>query len=173
MPTEPILLEAGVAMAPDHLAERLVELGYARIDVVEHRGEFAVRGGIVDLFPSTARRPVRLEFWGDDVESLREFSASTQLSIGKAATVEVYPCRELLVSQEVRRLADEAIPRYRGQFAGLLERLASGLAFEGMEQAIPLLFDHLPLRGRPAAWRRVGGGGRRGPGRGPGLPDRR
>nr|MBA3764918.1 transcription-repair coupling factor [Actinomycetota bacterium] len=58
--TPALQLVAGLELAPDALAERLVELGYARADVVEHRGEFAVRGGVVDIFPGTARRPVRL-----------------------------------------------------------------------------------------------------------------
>ena len=76
-PTE---LVTGLELAPDVLAERLVDLGYRRADVVEHRGEFAVRGGVVDVFPGTARRPVRLEYWGDEIESMREFVPSTQLS---------------------------------------------------------------------------------------------
>src|SRR5215210_7856179 len=71
-------LTTGIELAPDALAERLSDLGYARTDVVEHRGEFAVRGGVVDLFPGTARRPVRLDFLGEEVESLREFVPSTQ-----------------------------------------------------------------------------------------------
>jgi len=58
----PVDLVAGRELAPDALADRLVELGYVRADVVEHRGEFAVRGGVVDVFPGTARRPVRLEY---------------------------------------------------------------------------------------------------------------
>ena len=70
----------GSSCRPTTLAERLVELGYSRADVVEHRGEFAVRGGVVDVFPGTARRPVRLDYWGDEVESIREFVPSTQLS---------------------------------------------------------------------------------------------
>jgi transcription-repair coupling factor (superfamily II helicase) len=141
---DPLGLAAGSTLPPDALAERLVELGYTRVDVVEHRGEFAVRGGIVDLFPATSRRPVRADYEGDLIESLREFTPSTQLSTGPAGRIEVYPCRELIDSADVRRRAEEAAPRYRGQFRALLDRLADGLAFEGMEQAIPLLFDRLP-----------------------------
>ena len=64
-------LEQGGEAAPDELAERLVELGYHRVDVVEHRGEFAVRGGVLDVFPAEQRRPMRLEFWGDEIDSIR------------------------------------------------------------------------------------------------------
>ena len=73
----PLQLAAGIEMAPDRLAERLSELGYVRVDVVEHRGEFAVRGGVVDVFPGIARRPARLEYWGDEIERLRELVAAT------------------------------------------------------------------------------------------------
>src|SRR6266498_3622882 len=142
---EPLAIEAGTTLPPDVLAEGLAAMGYARAEVVEHRGEFAVRGGIVDLFPSTARRPTRLEYFGDEVESLREFAPATQLSTGKLDRVEVYPCRELVVGDDVRLRADEALPLYRGQYRAALERLSEGLAFEGMEQAIPLLYQRLPF----------------------------
>jgi transcription-repair coupling factor (superfamily II helicase) len=152
---EPLGIQVGATLAPDLLGQRLVALGYARVDVVEHRGEFAVRGGIVDLFPSTARRPARLEYFGDEVESLREFAPATQLSTGRLDRVEVYPCRELVVDDDVRRRADDALPLYRGQFRAALERLSEGLAFEGMEQAIPLLFQGLPFLAEllpPGGW---------------------
>src|SRR6266511_3499191 len=142
---EPLAIEAGTTLGPHILIERLVAMGYARAEVVEHRGEFAVRGGIVDLFPSTARRPSRLEYFGDEVESLREFAPATQLSTGRIDRVEVYPCRELVVGEDVRRRADGALPLYRGQYRAGLERLSEGLAFEGMEQAIPLLYQGLPF----------------------------
>src|SRR6266545_4703008 len=142
---EPLAIEAGTTLGPHILIERLVAMGYARAEVVEHRGEFAVRGGIVDVFPSTARRPARLEYFGDDVESLREFAPATQLSTGRLHRVEVYPCRELVVGDDVLRRADEALPLYRGQYRAALERLSEGLAFEGMEQAIPLLYQRLPF----------------------------
>ncbi len=142
---EPLGIQLGATLTPDLLGQRLVALGYARVDVVEHRGEFAVRGGIVDLFPSTARRPARLEYFGDEVESLREFAPATQLSTGRLHRVEVYPCRELVVDDDVRRRADDALPLYRSQYRAALERLSEGLAFEGMEQAIPLLFEGLPF----------------------------
>jgi transcription-repair coupling factor (superfamily II helicase) len=142
---EPLRVATGQTHPPQGLAAQLSELGYVRADVVEHRGEFAVRGGIVDFFPATARRPVRVDFWGDEVESVREFSPATQLSTDKLDSVEVHPAMELLVSEDVRRAVEEAIPRYRGHFRAILERLARGMAFEGMEQAVPLIYDRLPF----------------------------
>jgi transcription-repair coupling factor (superfamily II helicase) len=142
---EPLRLSPGITLAPDALAQRLAEMGYVRADVVEHRGEFAVRGGIVDVFPSTARRPARIDFFGDDIESLREFSPATQLSTGQLQHVPIHPSRELLPTEDARRLAEEALPRFRGHYRALLERVSQGLVFEGMEQAIPLIHERLPF----------------------------
>jgi transcription-repair coupling factor (superfamily II helicase) len=136
-------LAAGRTLPPDQLIERLADLGYTRADVVEHRGEFAVRGGLIDVFPSTARRPVRVDYWGDRIETLRVFSPATQLTTGKAEAIDVHPCRELPLDADARRLAGDAAPRYRGRYASLLGRLAEGISFEGMEQAIPLMYDRL------------------------------
>ena len=90
------------------------DLGYVRVDVVEHRGEFAVRGGVVDVFPGIARRPARLEYWGDEIERVREFSPSTQLSTeqlggdrGRARS------RELLPDDDVRARRGRRAPRTR------------------------------------------------------------
>jgi transcription-repair coupling factor (superfamily II helicase) len=142
---DPLVIASNTSSPPDRLAARLVDLGYSRVDVVEHRGEFAVRGGILDVFPSTARRPVRAEFFGDDVESLRQFSPATQLSTGRLDGVDIHPSRELLPTEDMRRRAEAALPRYQGQYRAMLERLSEGLSFEGMEQAIPLLFERLPV----------------------------
>jgi len=143
---EPLAIARGATVDLGELVDSLVSLGYTREDVVEHRGEFAVRGGIVDVFPSTARRPARLELAGDDVESLREFSPGTQLSTGALDAVQVHPCRELVVDADARDRAERAIrsPRITGQYRSMLERVAEGMTFEGMEQTIPLLFDSLP-----------------------------
>src|SRR2546421_5884112 len=141
--SETLVLERGRVLPPDELAERLSALGYERADVVEHRGEFAVRGGIVDVFPGTARRPIRAEFFGDEIELLREFSAATQLSTDPVARAELYPVRELLPTEEVRRRAEELLPKHKGRVAEGLARLADGLTFEGMETFGPLLFEEL------------------------------
>jgi transcription-repair coupling factor (superfamily II helicase) len=142
--TPPLQLGAGVELAPDALAERLAELGYRRVDVVEHRGEFAVRGGVVDLFPANDRRPARLEYWGDEIERVREFSASTQLSTKALGAVEVPPVRELLPDDELRARAAAAARRAPERYEDLLQRFADGLRFEGQDTLSPFLFDRLP-----------------------------
>jgi transcription-repair coupling factor (superfamily II helicase) len=140
----PVELVAGEELPPDVLAERLVALGYLRSDVIEHRGEFAVRGGVVDVFPGTARRPVRLEYWGDEIESLREFSTSSQLSTAAVKRIDVPPVRELVVDEEVRARAAALAPKHLDRFRDMLQRIADGLHVEGMESLAPLLFDELP-----------------------------
>ena len=78
---EPLRLVAGDEPGVEDLAEGLVLAGYARVERVEERGQIAVRGGIVDIFPSTGREPVRVEFFGDEIESLRAFSVFTQRAL--------------------------------------------------------------------------------------------
>ncbi|MGZ4155311.1 MAG: transcription-repair coupling factor, partial [Actinomycetota bacterium] len=140
----PLDLVAGRELAPDALAERLVELGYTRADVVEHRGEFAVRGGVVDVFAGDARRPVRLEYWGDRIESLREFSPSTQLSTAKVARVLAPAVRELIPDDDLRALAGRRAQLEADRFRDGLQRLADGLFVEGAETLAPFVFDHMP-----------------------------
>jgi transcription-repair coupling factor (superfamily II helicase) len=89
---EPLAL-SGVAEM-DATLERLVELGYERVDRVSRPGEFTVRGGIVDVFPSTRRSPVRVEWWGDDIESVRAISLATQRVVRELESVTVYAARE-------------------------------------------------------------------------------
>jgi transcription-repair coupling factor (superfamily II helicase) len=151
----PLQLAAGVEIAPDTLAERFSELGYIRVDVVEHRGEFAVRGGVVDIFPGIARRPARLEYWGDEVERLREFSPSTQLSTKQVGAIEVSPVRELLPDDALRSAAADRAPHMPDRFRDGLQRLADGLRFEGSDTLAPFLFERMPTPGGllpPGSW---------------------
>ena len=108
----------------------LVAVGYRREEMVEHRGELAVRGSIVDVFPSTADRPVRIDLWGDEVDRLTEFSVSDQRSTDDLGDTLLFPCRELLPTSEVRARAEQLVglePWGREQW----ERLAQGLVFDG------------------------------------------
>jgi len=83
----PVTLSVGERHDFDELTRGLVALGYARVDQVEDAGDFAVRGGLVDVFPSTAKYPVRVEFWGDEVENIRSFSIYSQRSLGPLDSV--------------------------------------------------------------------------------------
>src|ERR671910_2701364 len=91
---EPLRLEGGAEIELDDCLARLVELGYERVDRISRHGEFTVRGGIVDLFPSTRPSPVRVEWWGDEIESVRAISLATQRVVRELETVAVYAARE-------------------------------------------------------------------------------
>jgi transcription-repair coupling factor (superfamily II helicase) len=99
---EPVVVGVGDQVDPTELVERLVRDGYRREYQVEHRGEVAVRGSIVDVFPSTADAPVRIDLWGDEVDRLGEFSVADQRTTIDRSEVEIFPCRELLPTDEVR-----------------------------------------------------------------------
>jgi transcription-repair coupling factor (superfamily II helicase) len=137
---EPIVVGPEDQLDATQLVADLVAAGYRREELVEHRGEVAVRGSIVDVFPSTADSPVRIDLWGDEVDRLTEFSVSDQRSTIDLAEVEIFPCRELLPTDEVRARADALVgaePWGREQW----ERLAQGLVFDGMESWLPWLAD--------------------------------
>src|SRR5437660_6300230 len=102
---EPVLVRPGDQVDPSDLVERLVAAGYRREYQVEHRGEVAVRGSIVDVYPSTETAPLRIDLWGDEVDRLTEFAVADQRSTGDVAYVEIFPCRELLPTTEVRERA--------------------------------------------------------------------
>ena len=84
----------------DEMRKKLVMLGYENVTQVEHPGEFAVRGGIVDIFPLTEEHPIRMELWCDEIDSLRYFDVATQKSIDSVEHVTVYPAMELVLTQE-------------------------------------------------------------------------
>ena len=126
---EPVTLTLGAEAEGgrgfEGVIERLVELAYTRVDMVGKRGEFAVRGGILDIFPPTAEHPVRVEFWGDEVSEMRMFSVADQRSIPEIAvdTVIAVPCRELLLTDDVReRAAELATEHARGGEPGQRHR---------------------------------------------------
>src|SRR5207248_5559141 len=91
---EPLELRIGDEPGIDELAERLALAGYERVDRVEERGQFAVRGGLVDVFPATGREPLRIELFGDEIESIRAFSPFTQRALHAVETARVYPAAE-------------------------------------------------------------------------------
>ncbi|OXM48323.1 transcription-repair coupling factor [Amycolatopsis thailandensis] len=140
----PIDLVVGEEQSFEGLLDRLVELAYTRVDMVEKRGEFAVRGGILDLFGPTAQHPVRVEFWGDEVSEIRAFAVSDQRSLpGEIQHVSAPPCRELLLTEPVRAKAAELATTYEAdaQLTEMLIKLSGGIPVEGMEALIPVLCE--------------------------------
>ena len=139
----------------------LVELGYERVDLVEGRGQFSSRGGIVDIYPMTEDLPVRIEFFDDEVDSIRHFEVDNQRSLDKLNDISISPCRELIVNPEgwqrceanyelefknqLKKLqrsgSVDAVHQLSSQGAMVLEQIRRKIPFDGMEQ---LLYHFYP-----------------------------
>lgn len=141
---EPVELSPGDTRPLDEVVRGLAEAAYSRVDMVERRGEFAVRGGIVDVFPPTEEHPLRVEFWGDDVEEIRSFSVADQRTLETVGRLWAPPCRELLLTDDVRRRAAE-LGQAHPQLLELTDKMAAGIAVEGMESLAPALVDSMEL----------------------------
>ena len=141
---EPVELEPGDTRPLDEVVRGLADAAYSRVDMVERRGEFAVRGGIVDVFPPTEEHPLRVEFWGDDVEDIRSFSVADQRTVETVARLWAPPCRELLLTDDVRRRAAE-LGQAHPQLLELTDKMAAGIAVEGMESLAVALVDSMEL----------------------------
>jgi len=132
-------LEIGSEVDLTTLVTHLTDLAYTRTDLVEKRGEFAVRGGIVDLFLPLSEHPVRIDFFGDEIEEMSFFDVSSQrTSTPVIGNLSVLPCRELLLTQTIRERAEQAKEKYPAALE-ILDRMAQGITTEGMESLIPIL----------------------------------
>ncbi|GAA3533716.1 transcription-repair-coupling factor [Aeromicrobium flavum] len=141
---EPVELHAGSEMELDEVVRRLADAAYTRVDLVERRGEFAVRGGIVDVFPPTEDHPLRVEFWGDTVDEIRRFAVADQRTLEPVERLWAPPCRELLLTDEVRATAARYAERHPS-LAEIFTKLAEGHAVEGMESLAPVLSGEMEL----------------------------
>ncbi|PJI94125.1 transcription-repair coupling factor [Luteimicrobium subarcticum] len=140
---EPVSVHHGDRVDLVDLERRLADAAYSRVDMVERRGEFAVRGGILDVFPPTEDHPLRVELWGDEVEEIRWFSVADQRSLEVAEHgVWAPPCREMLLTPAVRARAAALTEQLPGAL-DMLDKLAAGIAVEGMESLAPALVDHM------------------------------
>jgi transcription-repair coupling factor (superfamily II helicase) len=141
----PVTLKVGQEMPFSDVVRRLADAAYARVDMVTHRGEFAVRGGIIDVFPPTEDHPVRVEFFGDEVDQMRWFAVADQRSLSSPAIhhptgLHAPPCREILITPSVMSRA-ATLKAQLPAAADMLEKIAGGIAVEGMESLAPVLVD--------------------------------
>ncbi|MFC5370686.1 transcription-repair coupling factor [Arcanobacterium bovis] len=151
----PVRLRVGDIRDLAELQEDLVNAAYAHVDMVENRGEFAVRGGIIDIFPPTEPHPLRVEFFGDEIEEIRQFSVADQRSLDEVSEVYAPACREILLSEDVRSRAAAALPQFPGA-VDMLDKIAQGIAVEGMESLTPILVEKMvPLVGEFPAGSRI------------------
>ncbi|MCY7400730.1 MAG: DEAD/DEAH box helicase, partial [Nocardioides sp.] len=141
---EPVELVPGETRTIDDVVRGLAEAAYSRVDMVERRGEFAVRGGIIDVFAPTEEHPLRVEFWGDEVEEIRAFSVADQRTLETVDRLWAPPCRELLLTEDVRRRCAE-LGAAHPQLLELTDKMAAGIAVEGMESLAPALVDSMEL----------------------------
>ena len=136
-PVAPLRVARASQLDRDDFVARVVDFGYRRENLVEHRAEFAVRGGIVDVWPAHASEPVRLDFFGDEIERLTTFDIASQRSLADLDHVDVGPSREWLLSAASRERA-ERLTREEPWGREIFDRLAQGQLFDGMEGWMPL-----------------------------------
>ena len=135
----PVRVKAGDIVDLPNLARELENLGYTRVDMVEQRGQFSVRGGILDVFPPQEAHPLRIELWGDEVDEIRAFSLQDQRTLGVVDSgVWAVACRELLLTEQVRAKARGEMDRLPGA-AEILELASQGIAAPGLESLAPIL----------------------------------
>ena len=134
-------LEIGQEQSLDLLVRHLSSLAYSRTDLVERRGEFAVRGGIIDVFLPLSAHPIRIDFFGDEIEDISYFEVADQRTFAPViGSISIFPCREFLITPTIRANANELKETLPGAHE-LLEKISEGISFEGMESLIPLLID--------------------------------
>jgi len=136
----PLIVRRGDELDRDDFVKGLVETGYRRESLVEHRAEFAVRGGIVDVWPAQGDEPVRLDFFGDEVERLTAFDIANQRSVHDLDATTIAPAREWILDEEQRARA-ESMTRSEPWGRAVFDRLALGQSFDGMEGWMPLFID--------------------------------
>ncbi|MEI4508770.1 transcription-repair coupling factor [Sphingopyxis sp. CCNWLW253] len=146
-------LAAGQRIDRDALAELLVSNGFSRVDTVADQGEFAVRGGILDLFPAGEETGLRVDFFGDEIESIRRFDPADQRSLGPAKALQLLPASETLLDEAtIKRFRSSYRDLFGGQSTGdpLYQAVSEGRRQAGMDHWLPLfeerlatLFDHI------------------------------
>ncbi|MBE7338549.1 transcription-repair coupling factor [Corynebacterium aurimucosum] len=128
-----------------HILSELEFRAYKHVDMVAKRGEYATRGGILDVFPTTSDYPVRVEFWGDEITDIRQFSVADQRAIPEieVGEVAIYPARELPITNEVAARARELAQKFGGNaaLAELLTKVGEHIPAEGMEAVLAVLAD--------------------------------
>ena len=139
--TSIIKIQQGLNLQMQELMNQLIRFGFSRSDLVERRGDFAVRGGILDIFPADQDHPIRVDFFGDEIEELSYFSISDQRSLEKIKVeVSINPCREMLIDEKLKQKA-RTLGKDFPEIKDLTEKICEGILFEGMESLAAGLVD--------------------------------
>lgn len=146
----------------DELNEKLIQAGYERVDVVEAKGQFSIRGGIMDIYPPLGALPYRIELFGDEIDSIRTFNTESQRSIEKVKSIEIFPAKEMILNREniLKATADieedlklvlsslkskknkEAMEKINSIIKGNLEALRESWSFETIESYLPYFYNN-------------------------------
>lgn len=144
-------VNVGDEISPDKIVEVLVRNGYQRTDLVEVKGEFARRGDILDVYPLVANEPIRIEFFGDEVDIIRVFDPTLQRSVKELKSVMFSPMREILIVDEAieswrteanQLIEDDTSAKFRNEIQEITERLVSGVNLDGLEALLPILYPN-------------------------------
>jgi transcription-repair coupling factor (superfamily II helicase) len=139
-----LALRQGEELRRQPFTDSLTAAGYLRVPQVSEHGEFAVRGSLIDVFPMGADAPVRIDFFDDDIESLRRFSPEDQISGERVTAIDILPAREVPLDQDaVRGFRDRYRERFEGQpsKSRVYREVSDGIAHGGIEYYLPLFFD--------------------------------
>lgn len=147
-----LVLESGTTMEMSTLSQRLVAMGYKREEIIEGPGQFSVRGGILDVYPPNCENPVRIEFWGDEVDSVRSFDSDTQRTLESLDGVRIIPASELLYSHKRRdeivlelKRRVSALQRKKGDFDEYIKTLETDIELFGERFSFPSADKYVPL----------------------------
>jgi transcription-repair coupling factor (superfamily II helicase) len=150
--TTKMLISKGLDYELETLVRDLARFGFNRVDLVERRGDFAVRGGIVDIFPADQEHPIRIDYFGDQIDEISSFSISDQRSISAISSLAIYPCREIIIDEKIKSKAQQLGDRYP-QLRELTEKITEEIYFEGIESLAAgliedynSLIDYLPAK---------------------------
>ncbi len=136
-------LEIDLEVPMEFLLSHLALLGYNRTDLVERRGDFAVRGGIVDIFLPDQDHPIRVDFFGDQIEELAWFTVADQRTFEPVVGgITIYPCREILLTDQVKKRARYLAAEFP-QLTDMVSKLAEGIYVDGMESLQGMLREDL------------------------------
>ena len=137
------VLEIGKEISLTQLVERCSYFGFERTDLVERRGEFAVRGGILDIFPADAEHPIRIDFFGDEIEEISYFTVADQRTYAPVIQpMTIYPCRELLITENIKKRASHLAAEFP-TISEMCKKIEEGISVEGMESLAGALHEDM------------------------------
>ncbi len=139
-------LEVSKTYKRQQLLQHLIQNGFTRVEMVEDKGEFSVRGEIIDIFPISESEPVRLDFFDEELESIKFFDVETQRSGKEISSIDIFPSQEILYTEESAQRAIKGLIDYKANtvpqtYAYMIEQLQSKTVFSGIENILPLFFD--------------------------------